>query len=45
VTAEPEAEPRPIVERLEYALLSNPLIESFDIEVLGASSSLVGAAG
>ena len=36
---------RVIVERLAAELLSNPLIESFDVELLGASSSLVGAAG
>jgi phosphoribosylformylglycinamidine synthase len=45
VTAASEAAARTIVERLASELLSNPLIESFDIEVLGASSSLVGAAG
>ena len=45
VTAGSEGEARSVVERLASELLSNPLIESFDVEVLGASSSLVGAAG
>ena len=45
VSAANEAAARAIVERLAAELLSNPLIESFDVEVLGASSSLVGAAG
>jgi phosphoribosylformylglycinamidine synthase subunit PurS len=33
---------RAIVERLASELLSNPLIEAYDIEVLEGSSSLVG---
>jgi phosphoribosylformylglycinamidine synthase PurS subunit len=36
---------RAIVQRLADELLSNPLIEAYDIEVLSAASSLVGAAG
>ena len=36
---------RAIVERLASELLSNPLIEAFDIEVLEGSSSLVGTPG
>jgi phosphoribosylformylglycinamidine synthase subunit PurS len=35
---------RATVERLADELLSNPLIEAYDIEELGAASSLVGAA-
>jgi phosphoribosylformylglycinamidine synthase len=34
---------RAIVERLASELLSNPLIEAYDIEVLGATSSLDSA--
>jgi phosphoribosylformylglycinamidine synthase len=45
VSAAAEADARAVVERLASELLANPLIESFDIEVLGASASLVGAAG
>ena len=36
---------RAIVERLASELLSNPLIEAYDIEVLEGSSSLVGTPG
>ena len=36
---------RTIVERLASELLSNPLIEAYDIEVLEGSSSLVGTPG
>ena len=43
VSAADEAAARAVVERLASELLSNPLIESFDVEVLGASSSLAGA--
>jgi phosphoribosylformylglycinamidine synthase len=43
VTADTEAAAREVVERLAAELLSNPLIESFDVEVLGGSSSLVGS--
>jgi phosphoribosylformylglycinamidine synthase len=45
VSASDEAGARATVERLASELLSNPLIESYDVELLGASSSLVGAAG
>ena len=45
VTAASEVAARTVAERLASELLSNPLIESFEIEVLGASSSLVGVAG
>jgi len=45
VSAGSEAEARATVERLAAELLSNPLIESFDVEILGASSSLVGSPG
>jgi phosphoribosylformylglycinamidine synthase len=45
VSASDEAAARTTVERLASELLSNPLIESYDVELLGASSSLVGAAG
>jgi phosphoribosylformylglycinamidine synthase len=45
VTAASDGEARAIVERLASELLSNPLIESYDVEVLGASSSLVGVPG
>jgi len=44
VTAPSEAEARSVVERLASELLSNPLIEAWDVEVLGATSSLVGTA-
>ena len=40
VSAEDDAAARATVERLAAELLSNPLIESFDIEVLGAASSI-----
>ena len=43
VTAEDAAAARAVVERLASELLSNPLIERFEIEELGATSSLVGA--
>ena len=39
VDAPTETEARAIVERLAAELLSNPLIESFALELLGASSS------
>jgi phosphoribosylformylglycinamidine synthase len=45
VCAADEAAARAIVERLAGELLSNPLIESYEVEVLGATSSLVGVAG
>ncbi len=41
-----DAAARAVVERLASELLSNPLIEAYDIEVLGAASSIEsGAAG
>ena len=43
VSAGSEAEARATVERLAAELLSNPLIESFDVEALGAASALVGS--
>ena len=43
VSADDAAAARAIVERLASELLSNPLIERFEIEELGATSSLVGA--
>ena len=45
VSAESEAGARASAEPLAGALLSNPLIEAFDVEVLGAASSLVGSRG
>jgi len=39
VGAADEAAARAVVERLASELLSNPLIEAYDIEVLGATSS------
>ena len=45
VSAADEAAARAVVERLAGELLSNPLIESYEVEVLGATSSLVGVAG
>jgi phosphoribosylformylglycinamidine synthase len=44
VTAEDAVAARAIVERLASELLSNPLIESYQVEELGAASSLVGGA-
>ena len=43
VTGDDERACRSVVERLAEDLLSNPLIEAYDIEELGGSSSLVGA--
>ena len=43
VTARDEAAARAIVERLASELLSNPLIEAYDVEALEATSSLVGS--
>jgi phosphoribosylformylglycinamidine synthase len=40
VAAPDDGGARAIVERLASELLSNPLIEAFDIEVLGAASSI-----
>ena len=47
LTAEADDEPaaRAIVERLAGELLSNPLIEAHQLELLGEASSIVGAAG
>ena len=45
VDAADEAAARAIVERLAAELLSNPLIEAFAIEELGAASSATSAAG
>jgi len=42
VTAASDGEARVIVERLAAELLSNPLIEAYAIEALGAASSTVG---
>jgi phosphoribosylformylglycinamidine synthase PurS subunit len=42
VEASDAAAARLVVERLAGELLSNPLIETFQIEPLGAASSLVG---
>jgi phosphoribosylformylglycinamidine synthase subunit PurS len=44
VTADDAAAARAIVERLASELLSNPLIESYTVEELAGSSSLVGSA-
>jgi phosphoribosylformylglycinamidine synthase subunit PurS len=43
VTAADEAAARAVVDRLAAELLSNPLIEAYDVEVLGAASSLVSS--
>ena len=44
VDASDEAAARQIVERLAGELLSNPLIERFEVEPLAGASSVVGAA-
>jgi len=41
VTAGDEPAARAIVERLAAELLSNPLIEAYEVEVLGGTSSIV----
>jgi phosphoribosylformylglycinamidine synthase len=41
VTAADEDAARAIVERLAAELLSNPLIEVFEVEILGGASSIV----
>jgi phosphoribosylformylglycinamidine synthase subunit PurS len=41
VTAADEATARATVERLAGELLSNPLIEAYEIEAIGASSSIM----
>jgi phosphoribosylformylglycinamidine synthase len=45
VAASDETEARAVVERLAAELLSNPLIESYAIESVGAASSAVGTPG
>jgi phosphoribosylformylglycinamidine synthase len=44
VEAADEAAARAVVERLASELLSNPLIERFEVEALAGASSLTGAA-
>ena len=44
VEAADEAAARAVVERLASELLSNPLIERFEVEPLAGASSLTGAA-
>jgi phosphoribosylformylglycinamidine synthase subunit PurS len=44
VTAASEAEARAVVERLASELLSNPLIEAYDVESLEGTSSLASSA-
>jgi phosphoribosylformylglycinamidine synthase subunit PurS len=44
VDATDEAAARAVVEQLASELLSNPLIEAYAVEIIGATSSLVGAA-
>jgi phosphoribosylformylglycinamidine synthase PurS subunit len=44
VDADDEAAARVVVEHLASDLLSNPLIEAYAVEIIGATSSLVGAA-
>ncbi|TMF39569.1 MAG: phosphoribosylformylglycinamidine synthase subunit PurS [Chloroflexi bacterium] len=41
VTADDEASARAVVDRLAAELLSNPLIEAYDVEVLEGASSLM----
>jgi phosphoribosylformylglycinamidine synthase len=43
VEAADESAARAVVERLASELLSNPLIEAFAIEAIGATSSTIGA--
>jgi phosphoribosylformylglycinamidine synthase subunit PurS len=43
VSADDARGARAVVERLASELLSNPLIERFEVEELGAASSLVGS--
>ncbi len=45
VDAADVASARVVVERLAGELLSNPLIEAYEIAPLGAASSIVGVAG
>jgi phosphoribosylformylglycinamidine synthase len=44
VEAADEAAARAVVERLASEVLSNPLIERFEVEALAGASSLTGAA-
>ena len=44
VTAADDAAARAVVERLAAEFLSNPLIEAYEIEVLGATSSIESTA-
>jgi phosphoribosylformylglycinamidine synthase subunit PurS len=44
VDADDEVAARGVVERLASELLSNPLIEAYSVEAIGATSSLVGTA-
>ncbi|MEX1170584.1 MAG: phosphoribosylformylglycinamidine synthase subunit PurS [Chloroflexota bacterium] len=43
VDASDQVAARAVVERLAAELLSNPLIESYEVELLGEASSTVGA--
>ncbi len=45
VAADDAVAARATVERLASELLSNPLIESYVVEVVGAASSIVGTRG
>jgi phosphoribosylformylglycinamidine synthase PurS subunit len=45
VTAADEASARATVERLAGELLSNPLIEAYQVELTGASSSMTSGVG
>jgi phosphoribosylformylglycinamidine synthase len=45
VAAADEGTARTTVERLASELLSNPLIEAYEIEAIGATSSTVGVPG
>lgn len=45
VDADDQTAARSVVERLAGELLSNPLIEAYEIELLAEASSIVGAAG
>lgn len=45
VDADDQTAARGVVEQLAGELLSNPLIEAYDIELLGEASSIVGVAG
>jgi phosphoribosylformylglycinamidine synthase PurS subunit len=45
VDADDQTAARGVVQQLAGELLSNPLIEAYDIELLGGTSSIVGAAG